>query len=179
MSPIMLRELDALGASAIGLVLFPGAMSAALLGRAGGRLVDRVGGVKVAYAAAAMLFLGYLLLSTSAGRGPAAVALSLVFCYVGFSFVQSSMAHTVSGTLSRGEVGAGMGIYNMCFFMSGAFTASALGRLLDTGAAGSCLNPFAACGGAALYSNLYLLLAALALLAAAALYAAFGRRAVG
>jgi DHA2 family metal-tetracycline-proton antiporter-like MFS transporter len=174
MTPIMLRDINGLGADWIGLVLFPGAMSAAFLGRPGGRLVDRVGGARVAYLAIGLLVAGYFLVSTFSGLSPVVIAVALVVCYTGFSFIQSSLAHTVSDTLPRAESGIGMGIYNMCFFMSGAFGAALLGRLLDLKTASFRLNPLAACAGAWLFSNLYLLLAALALGAACLLYITFG-----
>jgi DHA2 family metal-tetracycline-proton antiporter-like MFS transporter len=175
MTPIMLREINGLGANRIGLVIFPGAMCAALLGTYGGKLVDRVGGIRIACAGIAGLMGGHFLLSTFAGMSPWVIAFSMVVCYASFPFVQSALAHTVSDTLPREHTGIGMGIYNMCFFMAGAFSASVLGRLLDLREAGFCLNPLSFCTGAWLFSNLYLLLMAAAGAALGLLYLTFRR----
>jgi DHA2 family metal-tetracycline-proton antiporter-like MFS transporter len=165
MVPIMLRELNGLGSGWIGLVMFPGAMAAALVGRGGGRLADRKGPAFVFYMGAAFIVSGFLLLSTFAGSAPWAIAMSLVVSYLGFAFLQSSLPHTVSSALPSEHTGVGMGVYNLFFFISGAFSAAGIGRLLDLGDAGFCLNPANACGPAWIYSNIFVLLAVLVLLA--------------
>jgi DHA2 family metal-tetracycline-proton antiporter-like MFS transporter len=175
MAPIMLRELNGLGSMNIGLAMFPGALCAALLGRAGGRMADRKGSVPVAHLGMALLVAGYVLLSTVSGGGPRVVAACLVVSYVGFAFVQSSMPHTASSALPREHAGIGMGIYNLFFFASGAFSAAGIGRLLDMGSMGFCVNPLNACGPAWIYSNIFVLLAGMAALAWVVVWRTFGR----
>jgi DHA2 family metal-tetracycline-proton antiporter-like MFS transporter len=51
-----------------------------------------------------------------------------------------------------------MGVYNLFFFMSGAFASALLGRLLDFRVSALSLNPFLMLPGASLYSDLFLLL---------------------
>jgi DHA2 family metal-tetracycline-proton antiporter-like MFS transporter len=165
MTPLMLRALNHLGTERIGLVLFPGAMSAAVLGTVGGKLADRKGGVPVVRAGLAFLVLGYVLLSTVTGLSPVTVSLCLIVCYAGFSFLQSSMAHTISSTLPREQMGAGMGMYNMFFFTSGAISAALIGKLLDLSRGRAPMNPFAV-DVAGPYSNVYLLLAGVVTIAA-------------
>jgi DHA2 family metal-tetracycline-proton antiporter-like MFS transporter len=159
-TPLMLSDLNGLGVGAIGLALFPGAMSAALLGRAGGRLNDRKGSVFVATAGMSMTIMGFLLLSTVAGRPAGAVTAVLIVSYVGWAFLQSSLPHTASTTLPPRLAGVGMGFYNLIFFMSGAFSASVIGRILDVKPGGFCLNPLASCVPGWPYSNVYIGLAA-------------------
>jgi hypothetical protein len=62
-----------------------------------------------------------------------------------------------------------MGFYNLVFFMSGAFSASVVGRILDVHSGSFCINPLASCAPGWAYSNIYLGLAAFSL-AALALY---------
>jgi DHA2 family metal-tetracycline-proton antiporter-like MFS transporter len=140
-------------------------MSAAVLGTVGGKLADRKGGVPVVRAGLAFLVLGYVLLSTVTGRSPMIVSLCLIVCYAGFSFLQSSMAHTISSTLPREQMGAGMGMYNMFFFTSGAISAALIGKLLDLSRGRAPMNPFAV-DAAGPYSNVYLLLAGVVTIAA-------------
>ncbi len=160
MTPIMLRALHGLDAQQIGLVLFPGAMSGALLGRSGGKLVDRRGNRPVVFGGLTLLGLGFVGLSTVAGLAPPVIASVLVVCYIGFAFSQASLTHTISTTLSPVDMGIGMGIYNLLFFMSGAFASALLGRLLDLRVSALSLNPLLIRPQAALYSNLFLLLCA-------------------
>jgi DHA2 family metal-tetracycline-proton antiporter-like MFS transporter len=159
-TPLMLSGVNGLGVGAIGLTLFPGAMSAALLGRAGGRLNDRKGSVFVATAGMAMTITGFLLLSTVSGRPPVAVAAVIIVSYVGWAFLQSSLPHRASTTLPPRLAGVGMGFYNLIFFMSGAFSASIIGRILDVKPGGFCLNPLASCVPGWPYSNVFMGLAA-------------------
>ena len=131
LTPLLLRMVYGLDTRSIGMVIFPGAMSAAVLGNVAGRLADRIGGPAIVRAGLASLIGTYLLLSAFAGAGPIAVALCMVFGYAGLSFIQASLAKTVSMTLLSREIGIGMGVYNLVFFASGAFGAAFSAALLD------------------------------------------------
>jgi DHA2 family metal-tetracycline-proton antiporter-like MFS transporter len=166
MAPLMLRDLNALKTGNIGLVMFPGAMLGAISGTMGGRFVDRRGSAPVVYTAMALLMSGFLLLSTFAGLRPWVISLNLILCYMGFSLFQTSIPHLVSSTLPREHLGVGMGVYNLFFFMSGAFSAALIGKLLDISRDHAPINPLTATRSAGPYSNLFLLLAAVLLCAA-------------
>ncbi len=158
--PLMLRDANGLSASAIGLTLFPGAMSAAIFGTVGGRLADRRGPPFVASAGMTFVIAGFLLLSSVAGSSPPVVAVSLIVSYVGFAFLQSSLPHSAASSLHGPMTGVGMGTYNLIFFLSGAFSASTVGRVLDARPDAFCLNPLASCPAGWPYSNILLALAA-------------------
>jgi DHA2 family metal-tetracycline-proton antiporter-like MFS transporter len=175
MTPIMLREANDLGTFAIGLVFFPGAMGAAVLGPPGGRLTDRVGSASVVYMGLGCLIGGFLVLSVVAGAAPKVVALALVVCYAGFSLIQASLAGAVAAVLPREEIGVGMGLYNLIFFMSGAFGAALIGKLLDVSGGWPAINPLLAHAGAAPYSNLYLLFALSAVVSTGFFHWAYGK----
>ncbi|UCH81975.1 MAG: MFS transporter [Nitrospiraceae bacterium] len=160
MVPIMLRELNGIGSDRIGLTLFPGAICAVLAGVLGGRLSDRKGSRFVVSLGSILLAAGFLTLSTVAGQKPWVVALTLIISYSGFAMLQSSLPHTISISLSEEQTGIGMGIYNLLFFISGAFSTAGIGRLLDFGSSGFCLNPFNACLKGWIYSNIFIMLAA-------------------
>ena len=129
--PLMLRELYALSTLHIGLVIFPGALSAAVFGFYGGRLADRRGSVFVVHLGLGLLFASFVALALSAGQDTRLISLVLIACYTGFAFIQSALAHAVSTTLSPAHSGVGMGLYNLVFFTAGAFGAALSGRLME------------------------------------------------
>lgn len=154
--PLLLRNLNHLDTQSIGMAIFPGAMTAAVLSFAGGRLSDRKGSVTVVRIGLGFLLVGYTLLSTLAGMKPYFITLGLIISYSGFSIVQSSLAKTVSMILPRDQIGLGMGMYNLTFFISGTLGAAIASRIIETFAHGPGLNPFvlpAAVG----YSNVFVL----------------------
>ncbi len=175
MVPIMLRDLNGLDTNRIGLIVFPGAMSAVFMGILGGRLSDRRGSRFVVYMGAGLLILGFFILSTFAGHVPSIIALKLVICYSGFAFLQSSLPHTVSVVLSKEQTGIGMGIYNLLFFISGAFFTAGIGRLLDFQTSNFCLNPLTAFVPAWIYSNIFIMLAVLIVVAIILFHITFRR----
>lgn len=166
-TPLMLRDVNGLSAGGIGMTMFPGAMSAALLGIVGGRLSDRLGSVRIVLIGQALLVAGLSLLAFAAGLPPLSVALPLVLCNAGFTFLQASLAHTVADVLPRDRMGVGMGMYNLSTFLSGAVSTAVLGKVLDHSR-----DPLAAAGP---YRALFLALALIAMIAGA-LFAALFRR---
>ena len=173
MVPIMLRDLLDLSSNSIGLTLFPGAMSAVLAGVIGGRLSDRKGSRFVVYLGSVILTAGFLALSTVAGQEAWIVASALIIGYAGFALLQSSLPHTISISLSKEQTGIGMGIYNLLFFISGAFSTAGISRLLDFGSTGFCLNPVNACVEGWIYSNIFIMLAAIVAASALLFYITF------
>ena len=173
MVPIMLRDLLGLSSNSIGLTLFPGAMSAVLVGVIGGRLSDRKGSRFVVYLGSAILTAGFLALSTVAGQKAWVVASALIISYAGFALLQSSLPHTISISLSKEQTGIGMGIYNLLFFVSGAFSTAGIGRLLDFRSTGFCLNPVNVCTEGWIYSNIFVMLAAVVAASALLFYITF------
>ncbi|MFC1535231.1 MFS transporter [Thermodesulfobacteriota bacterium] len=177
MTPIMLRDLNDLSSNLIGFTIFPGAICAALFARLGGRFSDSMGSKIVVYAGLMILLTGFLTLSTFAGHEPLIVALFLILFYIGFSFLQTSIPHMISLILPEDHLGVGMGIYNLCYFSSGAFSAAIIGRLLDYKVAEFCVNPFSHSKQAWIYSNLFILLAFMLLLGTGLFYVTFRQRA--
>ncbi|MBM7096048.1 MFS transporter [Bacillus sp. H-16] len=163
--PIMLRDLNELNTLAIGLVLFPGAMAAGLIGQAGGRLVDRKGSVPVVKLALILVAAGTLCISTFAGYNPVVIAACLLITYLGFPLIQSSTANLLATIVSKKETGVGIGLFNLLNFMSAAIGSAVYGRILDMESAAVLFNPLARQGDNVIYTNLFLSLSVIALLA--------------
>jgi DHA2 family metal-tetracycline-proton antiporter-like MFS transporter len=129
--PLLLRQLYQVGTTSIGLAIFPGALLAALVGLAGGKLADRRGVVPVALTGLTCLCGSFLLLAWLAGRGPLIVSLLLVFSYAGFSLPQPALGKAVSLILPAELSGVGMGVYNLTYFVAGAIGTALAGSLID------------------------------------------------
>jgi len=174
--PLMLRMVHGQPTVDIGLVIFPGALTAAALGFVGGRLADRFGGPPVVFAGLGLLLTGYLLMAALLGNGVITVLLVLIVCYTGFAFIQSALAKSVSTTLPHDKAGVGMGLYNMIFFTSGAFGTSFVGRFIDL-FDGSI--PALTASKSTIFSYLFVLSALTIVIAGLLFYRSFGRAADG
>lgn len=174
--PVMLEGLHHLDSTKIGLVMFPGAMSAAIIGMIGGRWMDNIGSTGIVYISIGCFCLGYLLLSTFAGIAPGVTALALILPYFGFAFIQSGLPGAVLGVLSRDESGIGVGLYNLVFFMAGAFGSGIVGKVLDYSSFDFAINPLVTSGAAAIYSNVFFVFVFINLLALSVFAAAYHSR---
>ncbi len=174
--PLLLREVHTVSTANIGLVIFPGALTAAILGIVGGRLADRWGSVPVVHIGFGLLLLGYLLLAGLLSFGVLPILLLLIICYTGFAFVQSALAKTISLTLAPEQAGVGMGLYNLIFFTAGAFGTSFVGTLLDQF---DKFLPAADYGPGVVYSGLFLAAAGAVLMAMLLFRRTFGWRGSG
>ncbi|MBE3646873.1 MFS transporter [Paenibacillus polymyxa] len=132
--PQVLSSLHHLSSINIGLVMFPGALIAALLGLVGGKIADAKGNRFVFSLAFLFQVIAYLILGIFTEAAPAVIAIILILANTGLTFAQITMANTISRTLSGKQTGVGMGIYMMGSFMAGAIGTSILGSVLDQGA---------------------------------------------
>ncbi|MBB5021829.1 MFS transporter [Desulfurispira natronophila] len=129
--PMLLRHLHDLPTFSIGIFLFPAAMCAALAGWLFGKIADRRGPTFVVAAGHGALMLGFSLLAITAGTSALISAACLVIAHSGFAMVHSSLAASVSNTLPRELTGMGMGVFNLVFFISGAFGTALTGITLE------------------------------------------------
>lgn len=158
LSPQLFSNVYHLVPGAIGLAMFPAAISSALLGRSGGKLADAKGNPFLFYSAAALLLTGFALLSSFAGSPPAFIALFLIIGNIGQTFMQIALSNTISRTLPKEQVGVGMGFLAMTNFMAGSVAAVMYSKVMDHGPIVA-LNPINAYSNAFVFSNIYFFLA--------------------
>ncbi|MCZ8517899.1 MULTISPECIES: MFS transporter [Paenibacillus] len=132
--PQLLSSVQHLSSQQTGLVMFPGALVAALLGLVGGRIADARGNRFLFTLAFLLQISAYLLLILFTGALPAVIAVLLVVLNTGLTFAQITMANTVSRTLTGRQTGVGMGVYMMASFIAGAVGTTLIGAALDRGA---------------------------------------------
>jgi DHA2 family metal-tetracycline-proton antiporter-like MFS transporter len=152
--PFMLHSVSGLGSSQIGFVLFPGAMSAALVGRFGGNLADRRGNGFVIAIGLTLLCGSFLALSSVLGRSVLLIGAALVLMYVGFNFTQTALINSVSQSLDETDIGVGMGLFNLSSFISNAIGTALVGNYLQSGGLRIMLNPLVVDAKVIPYSNL-------------------------
>ncbi|MBM7553000.1 MFS transporter [Thalassobacillus pellis] len=156
MLPIMLRDVYGLSTMAIGFVLFPGALSAAIIGQKGGSLVDTKGNVFVLYLAMVLLAAGFFLLSGVIGTSVILLSAAVIVAYMSFPLVQASTADILANLLDNSETGVGMGVFNLMNFVSGALSGAVIGKILDVYHPVHPVNPIAYEGETSVYSNVFL-----------------------
>ncbi len=162
LTPQLLAEVHRLPPGLIGFAMVPGAAVSAFLGRKAGKLADVKGNMALFTIAGGLLLICFSLMSLFAGVPPMIVAVILVFGNVGLMFMQIALSNTISRTLTKEQTGIGMGLLSMLNFLSGAISTSVYGKIIDQGAAIR-LNPFNAFPNAAVYSNIYFVLALIVL----------------
>jgi len=133
--PQLLADVHHLTPAMIGLLMFPGALAAAIMGRQGGKLADAKGNPYLVYLAAILLFACFAPLAVIAGFTPYWMILFLILGNVGQTFMQVGLSNTISRTLPRDQIGVGMGLFSMSNFISGAAGAAVIGKVLDGGSA--------------------------------------------
>jgi MFS transporter, DHA2 family, metal-tetracycline-proton antiporter len=165
--PIMARSVYGLSTVEIGLLLFPGAMGAALVGQRGGRFVESRGSFPVLQTAFLLAVGGSFLISTFIGIPPYLLALCILVQYVAFPLIQSSTANLLTELVPKEKTGVGIGMFNLMNFMSGAISSAVFGAFLDLQNVRLQLNPVVYSDNVLIYSNLFLVIS---VIAAAALF---------
>ncbi|SHN27457.1 MFS transporter [Gracilibacillus kekensis] len=131
-TPLFLDDIQDLTPLLIGLVLFPSAVIAALLGKKAGKLADVFGNSVVFYLSISCLGICYLLLSIFVSIHPIWIAIFLIFGNIGVTFIRVALTNTISQTLPKESLGIGMGFFTMFNFIAGAVATSVIGLLLGT-----------------------------------------------
>lgn len=160
LTPLLLQAINGLSPIISGLIMFPGALMAAVLGKRGGKLADRKGNHFLAYTALLSFFIGYGLLSIFAGLSPLMIMVVLMFACIGQTFIQIALANTVSRTLPKEHSGVGMGVFMMTNFISGAIATTLISKALEM-KKNIQLNPLLLEHESLNYSNIYTILALL------------------
>jgi DHA2 family metal-tetracycline-proton antiporter-like MFS transporter len=129
--PLMLSQVHELSTDQIGMLLFPGAISAVWFGPYAGALADKKGnafvvGIGVLLLAGSMAGMALLL-----GFTFWVVMFAMLGNYIGFTMFQTAMVNSVSQTLAPEQSGIGMGIFNLISIVAGALGTTLVGRILD------------------------------------------------
>lgn len=160
LTPKLLSEVYRLDSDWIGFAMVPAAVASSIFGRKGGKLADRKGNPFLFRIASTSLITCFLLLSVFAGISPLWISVFLIFGNVGQSLIGIAMSNTISQTLPREQVGIGMGLFSMLNFIAQGMAAGVY-SIASEGNTPVSWNPLHTDPGSSLYSNIYLVLAAL------------------
>jgi len=165
-TPLMLTAFNGLSPVRIGLALLPEALVFTLLGPIAGRVVDRVGPRRPIRSGLAVMFVALAALATF-GAGAPAWIVSLLIAVVsgGFAFVNSPLTTTISLLAPPARLASALSMNSMLFFLGGAFGTALISAVLTARAgAQNAINPLYA-GPAIAFSDAFLALLALLIVA--------------
>lgn len=128
--PQILAHLYGLTPAQSGLVIFPGAVVSMLLSNRIGRMIDRHGNTLLLKFAPWLLLAAAGLFALFADNSIYAIMAVYVLLSVGFSSLTTSVSNELSGNLTMDQVGAGMGLFQLSQFFSGAFSVAVTGVAL-------------------------------------------------
>ncbi|MFM1652878.1 MFS transporter [Brevibacillus sp. B_LB10_24] len=160
LTPILFAEVYHLDSNWIGFAMVPAAIASSILGRKGGKLADLKGNTYLLTVASGSILACFVLLSILTGVSPLWISLFLVFGNVGQSFLQIAMSNSVSRVLTKDQVGVGMGLFSMTSFIAQGVASGVYGLVVAHGLAVNG-DPLHADSAISLFSNIYLVLAAL------------------
>ncbi|KEQ24299.1 MFS transporter [Paenibacillus tyrfis] len=119
--PIMLSTLFHNEASTIGMKIFPGAIFSAIAAPFIGRIMNRVGNIRLILLGQLLLLVSTLLFFILATTTQLAIVISYIFMSIGFSFFTASIANEISGIFNKEDVGMGLGISQLIQLSGSAF----------------------------------------------------------
>ncbi|MFB4263333.1 MFS transporter [Nonomuraea sp. GTA35] len=171
--PLLVVDVNGLTPGAGALVMIPAGIAVAVVSPLIGRLADRIGTRPLVLAGLAVIGLFSLFLSTFTGGASVVPAGVGIFgLSVGFIFVLTPLISAAAGALPAGQVGAGLGILQGAQFL-GAGTGPALFGVLVTArqqGGNGAVNPLYGGSEGAAYSDVFLTMAVVVVLALAVAY---------
>ena len=158
--PTLLATFHQLSPLEVGLTMLPGTISASLFGVFAGRLTDRRGPRLPTWMGAPLILLAVLGLSTNSGSSVWVIATFAGLLGAGSGLMNTPLAATITRIVRGKVLASALSINSMSFFLGGGFGTAALMAVVTSRGEGglSSLNPLHS-GGAAAYSDAFLLLA--------------------
>jgi MFS transporter, DHA2 family, metal-tetracycline-proton antiporter len=175
--PLMLNKMYGLNTENIGLIMFPGAISAVIFGRVAGNMTVKRGSHFVVYLGLALIALSLLLQSSSIGLWVWYIGAALIMMYIGFSFMQTALTESITQILPVHQIGVGMGLFNMISTISGAVVTALVAKAMEQELFAFPLHPLISNSHAYMYGNLILILSIVVVASALLYFSSFGKKA--
>ncbi|MXQ54975.1 MFS transporter [Shimazuella alba] len=173
--PLLLSQVSALRAETIGMLMFPGALCAALCGKLAGDSIVKKGARYVTIAGLGLIALGFLFIWLSIDQRIWWIVVAFMVLNIGNAFSQTSLTESVSSTLHENQIGIGMGVFNLGLFFAQALGTSVAAKLLDVSFLNFPFHPFVLKEQSFVYANVTLFLLMI-ILYSAFMYFLFSQR---
>ncbi len=174
--PLMLSKVYGLNTETIGLIMFPGAISAVIFGKIAGNMTVKRGSHFVVYLGLTFIALSLMLQSSSIGLWVWYIGIALIMMYIGFSFVQTALTESVTQILPNKQIGVGMGLFNMTSTISGALVTALVAKAMEQNMFAFPLHPLITDVHAYMYGNLILLISFIVVGSALLYFVSFGKK---
>ncbi|KRF31803.1 MFS transporter [Paenibacillus sp. Soil787] len=173
--PLMLRKMYGLDTEHIGLIMFPGAISAVVFGKIAGNMTVKRGSHYVVYLGLILIAASLLLQSSAIGLWVWYIGAALILMYIGFSFMQTALTESITQILPVHQIGVGMGFFNMTSTISGAVVTALVAKVMEKELLAFPLHPLISDSHAYLYGNLILILCLVVIASTLLYFASFGK----
>ncbi|MGG3913869.1 MFS transporter [Rossellomorea vietnamensis] len=127
--PLMLQHVFGKNPTAVGFIIFPGAMLSAVAAIFVGRLIDRYGNIRVMFLAHILLIVSTVLFYLLSPHSEYMIMLAYMFTSFGFSSLSSSSTNEVSRVMSRELTASGIGMKQLIHYV-GSASGSVLGGII-------------------------------------------------
>ncbi|SDN02386.1 MFS transporter, DHA2 family, metal-tetracycline-proton antiporter [Paenibacillus sp. yr247] len=174
--PLMLSKIYGLSTENIGLIMFPGAISAVIFGKVAGNMTVKRGSHFVVYLGLTLIAVSLLLQSSTIGLWVWYIGAALVMMYIGFSFMQTALTESITHILPGHQIGVGMGFFNMTSTISGAVVTALVAKVMEKELFAFPLHPLISDSHAYLYGNLILILSLVVAASTLLYYLSFGKK---
>ncbi len=174
--PLMLSNIYGLDTEHIGLIMFPGAISAVVFGKIAGNMTVKRGSHYVVYLGLILIAASLLLQSSAIGLWVWYIGTALILMYIGFSFMQTALTESITQILPVHQIGVGMGFFNMTSTISGAVVTALVAKVMEKELLAFPLHPLISDSHAYLYGNLILILCLVVIASTLLYFASFGKK---
>lgn len=129
--PIILTSYFHKGPAMVGLLIFPGAIVAAIGAQYIGRMIDTFGNKPLVIFAHVSLLTSTILFALLSYRSPLFILGAYMFMSIGFSALNSSNSNEITRILAEDKLGAGLGFAQLVQFFGGAFGVAIAGIFIN------------------------------------------------
>ncbi|MBU8906099.1 MFS transporter [Desertibacillus haloalkaliphilus] len=164
-SPLLLATIHAVTVAKIGLLIFPGAICSALISILLGKALDSIGVVTIIGSGITSILIGAFLFSSFSYLSEWTILFFYLLSSLGFACITMGLPNFLSSFLPQEDFPSGFGILQLLQFFGGATGVSVSGKILDMSATNTIAVNLFWNDTDASFSNAYLLLVLLAIIA--------------
>lgn len=128
--PIILASIFGISPAGVGMIIFPGAILAVIVGPFIGRMIDRYSSLPIIIAGQLLLLSGAILFAFFATKHSYFILAIYIFASIGFNALSSSVSNEITRILAPEQIGSGIGLSQLIQFLGGALGVTISGFLL-------------------------------------------------